>query len=348
MRRIRECVSAPMAQTRAVALAFVAGFVCAAPAFAQEFYRGKTVNIFIGFAAGGSYDYYGHLLARHLGRHLPGNPNVVANSMPGAGSLRAANHLFAVAPKDGTALAIVTQTLPLEEVLGNPGVKYRSSEFNWIGRATNVVDIVMTWHTSKTRNVEDLRRIETPIATTGGGSPTDGFPRLLNALGGTKFRMVSGYQGSAAGMLAMERGETDASSTSWGTLQFNKGEWLRDKRVNLLLFYMGERIAQGPDVPAAGELGLTEEGRQILKLYASGADVGRSFIAPPGVPAERVAELRRAFDRTMADPALRDEVKKANTDLAPLPGEVMQTMVEDILRSPSALVDRMKNILSNK
>lgn len=348
MRVMREFLSASVTRACAVAFAFITGFVCTAPAVAQEFYRGKTVNIFIGFAAGGSYDYYGHLLARHLGRNLPGNPAVVANSMPGAGSLRAANHLFAVAPKDGTALAIVTQTLPLEEVLGNPGVKYRSTEFNWIGRATNVVDIVMTWHTSKTRNVDDLRRIETPIATTGGGSPTDGFPRLLNALGGTKFRMVSGYQGSAAGMLAMERGETDASSTSWGTLQFSKGDWLRDKRVNLLLFYMGERIAEAPDVPAAGELGLTKEGRQILQLYASGADIGRSFIAPPGVPADRVAELRRAFDRTMADPALGEEVKKSNTDLAPLPGEAMQTMVEDILKSPPALVDRMKDILASQ
>ena len=287
--RHRSLAAGPLA----TALVITLGLSLAAPARAQEFFRGKTVNIFIGFGAGGSYDYYGHLLARHLGRHLPGNPSVIASSMPGAGSLRAANHLFNVAPKDGTALAIVTQTLPLEEVLGNPGVKYRSAEFVWIGRVTNVVDIVMTWHTSKTRNVDDLRRIETTIATTGGGSPTDGFPRLLNALAGTKFRLVSGYQGSAAGMLAMERGETDASSTSWGTLRSSKGDWLRDKRVNLLLFYMGERIAEAPDVPAAGEMGLTDEGRQILKLYASGADIGRSFIAPPGLSAERA-------DRTAA------------------------------------------------
>ena len=195
--------------------------------------------------------------------------------MPGAGSLRAANHLFNVAPKDGTALAIVTQTLPLEEVLGNPGVKYRSAEFVWIGRVTNVVDIVMTWHTSKTRNVDDLRSIETTIATTGGGSPTDGFPRLLNALAGTKF--PTGQRLPRAPPPACWRWsavETDASSTSWGTLRSSKGDWLRDKRVNLLLFYMGERIAEAPDVPAAGEMGLTDEGRQILKLYSSGADIG--------------------------------------------------------------------------
>jgi tripartite-type tricarboxylate transporter receptor subunit TctC len=338
----------PFARLRSAAVAIAAATVCVAPAAAQEFFRGKTVNIYIGFGAGGSYDFYGHLMARHLGKHLPGNPVVVANSMPGAGSLRAANFLFTVAPKDGTALGIVTQTLPLEEVLGNPGAKYRSAEFNWIGRVTNVADIVMTWHTSKTRNIDDLRRIETPIATTGPGSPTDGFPRLLNALAGTKFKLVSGYQGSTAGMLAMERGETDASSTSWGTLTSRRSDWLRDKRVNLLLFYMGERFPEAPDVPAAGEMGLTEEGRQILKLYASGADIGRSFIAPPGVAAERVAELRRAFDLAVADPALREEIRKANADLEPLSGAAMQKMVEDILKSPPALVERMKNIIAGR
>lgn len=319
-----------------------------ASANAQPFYQNKTVNIYIGFGAGGSYDYHGRLLARHIGKHLPGEATVVANSMPGAGSLRAANFLFNVAPKDGTAIGIVTQTLPLEEMLGNPGVNYRSSQFNWIGRTTDVVDIVMTWHTSKVRNVEDLRRIETPIATTGAGSPTDGFPRLLNALAGTKFRMVSGYQGSAAGMLAMERGETDASSTSWGTLKSNKSDWLRDKRVNLLLFYMGGPIPEAPEVPAAGEMGLTEEGRQILKLYSSGADIGRSFLAPPGTPAERVAELRLAFDLSMTDTALREEVKKSDADFAPLSGAAMQTKIASMLKSPPALIDRMKQILESK
>lgn len=346
MRTMRR--KSPFARLRSTALAIAAATICVAPAAAQEFFRGKTVNIYIGFGAGGSYDFYGHLMARHLGKHLPGNPVIVANSMPGAGSLRAANFLFTVAPKDGTALGIVTQTLPLEEVLGNPGAKYRSAEFNWIGRVTNVADIVMTWHTSKTRNIDDLRRIETPIATTGPGSPTDGFPRLLNALAGTKFKLVSGYQGSTAGMLAMERGETDAASTSWGTLKSRRSDWLRDKRVNLLLFYMGERIAEAPDVPAAGEMGLTEEGRQILKLYASGADIGRSFIAPPGVPAERVAELRRAFDLAVADPALREEVRKSNADLEPLSGAAMQKMVESILKSPPALVERMKSIIAGR
>ncbi len=334
--------------SRRAVFAMAAIVALSSSASAQQFYQNKTVNIYIGFGAGGSYDYHGRLLARHIGKHLPGEPVVVANSMPGAGSLRAANYLFNVAPKDGTAIGLLTQTLPLEELLGNPGVNYRSSQFNWIGRTTDVVDIVMTWHTSKVRNIEDLRRIETPIATTGAGSPTDGFPKLLNALAGTKFRLVSGYQGSASGMLAMERGETDASSTSWGTLKSSKSDWLRDKRINLLLFYMGGRIPEAPHVPAAGEMGVTEEGRQILKLYSSGADIGRSFVAPPGTPAERVAELRRAFDLSMADASLREEVRRSDADFAPLTGAEMQTMIANILNSPPALINRMKQILESK
>ncbi len=167
---------------RAIAWA-VAGLGLASPAFAQEdFYKGRTINLYIGFAPGGSYDLYARTLARHMGKHIPGSPTIVAQTMQGAGSFRAANHLFAVAPKDGTAMATVSQAIALEEMLGTQGIMFKSAEFTWIGRSTNITELIMTWHTSPTRTFKDALTRETPTASTGPGSPSEGWPRLLNGL----------------------------------------------------------------------------------------------------------------------------------------------------------------------
>lgn len=317
------------------------------PGYAQgEFYRGKTVNVYIGFAPGGSYDFYGRLVSRHIGKHLPGNPVVIPNSMPGAGSLRAANYLFTVAPKDGTAIGTVTQTLPLEEALGNPGAKFKASEFNWIGRVTDTADVAIAWHNAKAKSWRDLVTIETTMANTGPGSTTYGFPKLLNALAGTKFVLVRGYPGSTQAMLAMEQGETDSSSTSWNTLRTSKASWVRDGLVNVLVMYTSARIKALPDVPAAPELANDEDGRKILAYYASSADMGRFFIAPPGLPSDRVSDLRRAFDQTMRDPDFTAEINKTNSDLEPLSGEELQKLVIEVAQFPKPLIDRMQAILS--
>jgi tripartite-type tricarboxylate transporter receptor subunit TctC len=314
---------------------------------AQEFYKGRTVTIFVGFEPGASYDFYGRLLARHIGKHLPGSPTVIVSSMPGAGGLRAANHLFAVAPRDGTAIGIVTLSLWLEEVLGNPAVKYKTEEFNWIGRVSDVVGVIMTWNTSKTKVASDLRTREIPIATTGPGSTTYGYSLLLNAFASTRFKIVSGYQGSAPSMLAMERGEVEAATTDWNLLRTGKADWLREKTVNVLLLHSSKRLAELPDVPAAAEMAETSEGRQILTLYASGQDiVGRSFLAPPGLPAARVAELRAAFDATMIDPDLKSEITTAGADFNPLTGVELQQRLTELGKTPPTLLARMKGVLA--
>ena len=318
---------------------------CAANA-QSDFYKGKTLNVYIGFAPGGSYDYYGRQVARHIGKHLPGNPVVVPNSMPGAGSLRAANYLYTVAPKDGTAIGIVTQTLPLEEALGNTAAKYKANEFAWIGRATDVSDVAIAWHTAKAKSWKDLLNVGTTMANTGPGSTTYGFPKLLNALGGAKFVLVRGYPGSTQAMLAMEQGETDSASTSWNTLRTSKASWVRDKQVNILVMYTRSRIKDLPDVPAAPEFGVDDEAKKILAFYASSADVGRSFIAPPGLPPERIADLRDGFDKTMKDPEYLAEIHKINADHEPLSGAEMQKMVAEIADFPPALVARMQQILT--
>ena len=316
-------------------------------ASAQDHYKGKTVTVFVGFEPGGSYDFYGRLLARHIGKHLPGTPTVVASSMPGAGGIRAANHLFSAAPKDGTAIGIVTQTLSLEELLGNAAVRYKADQFTWIGRVTDVVGIMMSWHTSPTRTPADLTKRETPIATTGPGSVTYGFPKLLNGLGSTRFKIVSGYQGAAGGMLAMERGETEAATTDWNTLRTAKADWLKDKKVNLLMVYAGSRAKDLPEVPAPAEFASTAEGKQILTVYASGQDViGRAFLAPPALPAERTAELRKAFDAAMADPELKAEIDRSTADFNPMPGAELQKRVVELANVPPVLVAKMKTMLS--
>jgi tripartite-type tricarboxylate transporter receptor subunit TctC len=309
---------------------------------AEQFFRGKTINVYIGFAPGGSYDYFGRLLARHYSKHVPGHPNVIAQSMPGAGSFKAANFLYSVAPKDGTAMGIVTQTIALEEALGTKGVLYKSAEFNWIGRATAIVEVTLTWHTSKAKTIEDAKRYETPVASTGSGSPSEGYPKLLNGVAGTKFKIITGYTGSTGGMLAMERGEVDGALTSWNTLRLTKQDWLKNKQINLLVQYTLEREPDLADVPAIVELGKTPLDKQVLAFYASGAAVGRSFVAPTGIPAPRVKVLRTAFDDMLKDPEFLGEIEKSKAEFKPLSGEKLQQLIVSTASAPKEVIERTK------
>lgn len=332
-----------------LAAAFIAGGLAfSGPALAQEdFYKGRTINLYIGFAPGGSYDLYARTLARHLGKHIPGAPTIVAQTMQGAGSFRAANHLFAVAPKDGTAMGTVSQAIALEELLGTTGIMFKSAEFTWIGRSTNITELMMTWHTSKTRTFKDALTRETPIASTGPGSPSEGWPRLLNGLAGAKFKIIGGYQASANALLAMERGEVDAAFTSWDTLSASKPEWLQNKSVNVLVQFNRSRLAGLPDTPSVVELATRDEDRRILDFYVTGAEVGRSFIAPPGLPPERTKTLRAAFMKMSNEDAdYRAELERAKAPVNAMAGDELQKMITDIMQTPPALIERMRKILS--
>lgn len=310
-----------------------------------DFFKGKTVSVYIGFSAGGSYDYFGRLVARHIGKHIPGNPVVIAQSMPGAGSFQLANWMNRIAPKDGTAIGIISQTAAIEEVLKSPGVQFRSADFNWIGRATSNVEISLVWHTSKAKKIEDAMNYDIPLASTGVGSPSEGYPKLLNGVLGTRFKLVGPYPGSTDGLLAMERGETDGALTSWNTLNTVRREWIVDKKVNILVQYSSERTTDMPDVPAMVELGKTPEDKAMFAFYVSGGEVGRAFIAPPGVPADRVAILRKAFDDAMKDPELLGEVEKARLDFHPASGEKVQKIIADTAKISPAIVTRMQSLL---
>jgi tripartite-type tricarboxylate transporter receptor subunit TctC len=317
----------------------------AAAQSAEQFFKGKTINVYIGFAPGGTYDYYSRLFARFIGRHIPGNPSVVAQNMPGAGSFLAANFLYAVAPKDGTALAMITQAAAIEEALASPGVKYKSAEFNWIGRVSGIVELHFTWKTSKAKTLDDATRFEIPLAGTGPGSPSEGYPRLLNALAGTRFKVISGYPGSTQGMVAMERGEVDGALTSWHTLNRTRPEWLRNHDINLLVQYAPERHRDIPDVPTALEVPRTPAGRAMMAFFISSAQVGRAIAAPPGMPPERVAVLRAAFDAMLKDPDLLAEIDKSGLEFVPASGDEVQKVIRDTIAAPREIVENTQAIV---
>jgi tripartite-type tricarboxylate transporter receptor subunit TctC len=315
---------------------------------AESFFKGKTVNFYIGFAGGGSYDYYARLVARFIGRHIPGNPTVVVQSMQGAGSFQLANFLFAQAPRDGTAMGTITQTVALEDALHSPGVRYKAGEFSWIGRATAILEVAVTGPAAKSRTIADARTFETPVAGTGAGSPSEGYPRLLNALAGTKFKVISGYPGSTQGMLAMESGEVDGGFTSWNTLKRTKQDWLRNHFMNVLYQCALERHPELPQAPAIVELGLTPEDRKVLAFYTSSAEVGRSIVAPPGIPSDRLDMLRRGFDAAIRDPEFLAEIERSQQEFQPATGEELQKLIRETASVPAEIVARAEAILRNK
>lgn len=329
-----------------VGLAVIA-WTFAAPVSAEsvaDFYKGKTINVYIGYGPGGGYDLYGRLLARYIGSYVPGNPTVVAQNMPGAGSLKAANYLYNVAPKDGTALGIITQSTPQEEALGTKGIQYHAKDFIWIGRMTSNVELTVVWHTSGIKSIEDAKRTETIVAGTGPTTPSEVFPRVLNGVVGTKFKVVGGYRGSADGVLAMEREEVTGALIGWATIKSTKQPWLQEKKVNILVQYAMKRHPDLPDVPTMVELGKTDEDRKILALYASGADIGRAFLAPPKVPADRVQALRTAFDKMVKDPQLLADIKRGNIEFDPMSGAELQKLADESVNVPASLIARAKAV----
>jgi len=307
---------------------------------AEDFYAGKKIDLYIGFGPGGGYDLYGRLLARHLGLHIPGKPTIVPRNMPGAGGLGVISYMVNVAPRDGTALAIASDGIVVEQVLGQTGINYDASKLNWIGRLLASTTVYFTWHTSKTKTFEDARQRETILSSAGSGI-TAYLPRALNMFSGTKFKLVTGYQASAEQALAMERGEVEGAPALWTDLKNRKGDWLAEKKVSVLFIGSSRRSPEIPNVPTASETGFTEEGRTILSLFSSG-DIGRAVFTAPSVPSTQVSILRQAFSAMMADPAFIDDASKSKLDLEPIGGEQMQKVVVQMLAFPDSLVEKAR------
>ena len=308
----------------------------------EAFFARKTIMISIGYTAGGSYDLYGRLVARHLGKHISGRPTVVAQNMPGIGSLKAASYIYELAPRDGTALGVVVESIALEQALANPAALYDAAKLNYVGRVATSNNIFMQWNTSRVQSIGDSQKFESSLAGTGPGSIAETVPRLLNALAGTKFKLVSGYPASNEAMLAMERGEVEGASSSWAAVSVAKKEWLRDKKIKIILQTTPERIRELPDAPALPEIGGTPEDKQVYQLYASGSAVGRAVIAPPELPADRIKTLRDAFNLMVRDPEFIADIQRLNVELDPLPGQAVQDLILRTLSVPQSVRDRAK------
>jgi len=325
--------------TAAVTLAAILACL-PSPAHAQPRvdFAGKTITIVSSFGAGGGYTIYAELIARHLGARLPGRPNVIVRTMPGAGGLNGTQYLYNVAARDGTVLGVVPQTVAIAQALGEQGLLYDARDFNWIGRVNSNVEVEQAWHTAAVKTIEDARTKEIIVGGTGPESSSVVFPRILNAMFGMKFRVVAGYEGVNMVSIAMERGEVEGMVRPWSVTKTVRPEWLREGKINLLVQYALARHPEIANVPAVVDLGATQDQRQVLGLYASGSDIGRSIVAPPGVPAETVAVLRSAFMATMRDPALKADVAKSGIDVDPLAGEALQEIVRQAVDVPPGVV----------
>ena len=312
----------------------------------EEFYRGKTITAIIGYPTGASNDFYMRAVARHIGRHIPGNPTVVPRNMPGGGSLVAANHIFNVAPKDGTTLGLIAPTAPLEERLGGANVRFQAAQFSWIGRIAPTPSVTFTNASSPVKTIQHAMEREATLGATGRSSTVTIYPSLLNHVVGTKFKLVMGYKGSAEAMLAMERGEVEGHTTTWDGVKSRAEQHLRDKTISILVQYGLKRHPELPDIPASVELGRAPEQAEALRIFANATDVGRFILSTPDTPAERIQALRRAFDAMVKDPEFIADLKKQKLELGPLTGEELQQLVAEVANVSPATIERVKGIYS--
>jgi tripartite-type tricarboxylate transporter receptor subunit TctC len=312
----------------------------------EDFYKGKTISLSIGFDTGGGYDIYGRLLSRHMSKQIPGRPAIVVQNMPGAGSLRAAQHLFSLAPKDGTALGTFGRQMGIAPLLGT-SAQYDGTKFTWIGSITNEVSTCVAWYTATVKTWADM--LEKPI-TFGGDGPgadPDVFALLYRNVFDAKIKLVSGYHGTTPIILAMERGEVDGlCGYSWSTIKSKHQPWLKEKKINILVQAALKKDAEIADVPLVLDLAKTEEQRQILKLVLTSQETARPFAAPPGVPADRAAALRAAFDATMKDPEFLAEAKKLNLDINPLPGTAITSLLTELYAMPKSVIEKAAQAVS--
>jgi tripartite-type tricarboxylate transporter receptor subunit TctC len=318
----------------------------AAGAQTSDFYRGKTIELDIGTSVGGGYDAYGRMLARYINRYIPGNPTIVPKNMEGAGSMRLANFLYNAAPKDGTAFGTINRGTGFDPLLGNKSGQFDATKFNWIGSTNNEVSVCVAWHTTGIATFADALTHELVVGATGPSADTYQFPKITNAVLGTRFKIITGYPGGNDVDLAMERGEVQGRcGWSWTSVKSLRRSWLEKKQINIL-YQMGlSKHRDLPDTPLVVDLAKTDEQRAILKLIFARQVMAWPFVAPPGVPKERVEILRRAFTDTMKDKDFLADADKAGLEITPVSGEEIQKLVQEIYDTPAAVVQKTTAML---
>lgn len=310
-------------------------------------YKGKILNFYVGYSVGGGYDVYGRVVAQFLGRHLPGNPTVVVENMEGAGSLRLANWMAQVAPKDGTAVAIIGRGTAFDPILGLPGAAFKGTDFTWLGSANNEVSVCVSLKSSPVKTIQDAMKTELAVGATGGSDDTAQFPRVLNGTIGTKFKVVTGYPGGNDVLLAMERGEVQGRcGWSWSSAITTRPDWIKQKTVNVLVQTALDKSPDLPDVPLVTDLAKTPQDKQILTMIFARQTMGRPFIAPPKMDPQRAALLRKAFDDTMKDPDFLAEAKKIKLEINPVSGDKIEALVRQIYATPPDIAKRAAALLN--
>jgi tripartite-type tricarboxylate transporter receptor subunit TctC len=318
-------------------------------AAAADVFGGKQIRIVSTGGASGGYALYANLAAQHLGRFIPGNPSILISQMPGAAGLNATNYMYEVAPRDGTVIAVMAHDLASQQALGIKGVRFDATRFNYIGRATTNVPAHMIWHSATAQSIDELKKHEVVTAAVGAGGTHNDLPRAQNALLGTRWKIISGYRSNNDTRIALERGEVQAAITAATLFNEQIKPWLRDGKVKVVVQYADFRHPMLPDVPTIVELAAgNSEVRDVFKFLVSLSTVGRSFAAPPGVPPETVAILRRAFQRMVYDPAFRADAEKRGADIFPMPGEELAAYIKGIVATPSTIVRKTNDVVAAK
>jgi tripartite-type tricarboxylate transporter receptor subunit TctC len=326
-----------------VAASIAAAITPAAADPVADFYRGKSINVLIGVGVGGEYDLQARLVARHIGKHIPGNPTVIPQNMTGAGGLKMTNYLATVAAHDGTNIGMIQNAFPAIQTAGLPGVQFDAAKFFWLGTIAPVVETMAVWHTTGVKSIDDVKTRETVAGASAKGAITFTYPALMNEVFGTRFKIVTGYTGGNQINLAMERGEVEARNNTWSSWKATKRAWLDEKKITVIA-QVGPRA---PDLaaPSLEELAKSPADRQLIELVVSGTQLGRPLAISPDVPEDRVAALRSAFDATMKDPEFLAEAKKLDFDVAPVSGIALQRVVDKVLATPKEVAARAKRLL---
>lgn len=312
----------------------------------EEFYRGKTLRVIIGYAAGGGYDIYGRIFAEHFGKYIPGKPTIIAQNMPGAGSFLAAKYMYNVAPKDGTVFGCLAQTLPLDAAMQGELPDFDALKMPYVGRMATNIDLGLGMPGAWFKGYEDGRAKEIIVGSTGGASPGFLLPTALNKYGGFKFKVVAGYKGSADVMLAAERGEVDViGSIGIPAVLVRNPDWIKEKKAPILYQASLTRHPLLPHVPALPELGTSEEGKGVLTAIAVSSEIGRSIITTPGVPADRMAALHKAYQEMITDPAFLDTMAKRDITIEPMAGAELDKLTRETLKTPKRILDLTAELL---
>jgi tripartite-type tricarboxylate transporter receptor subunit TctC len=308
-------------------------------------FAGKTVNMIIGFGPGGGYDLWARIIARHIGKHLPGNPTVAPQNMEGAGSYRAANFIYNVAPKDGTAVAAISRDAVLGPLTGAPGAQFDATKFSWLGTPAIETNVCIAYHTAAVKSVRDLLTKELVVADTGVGTGTHSYPKALNDILGFKFRIVGGYPSSADVFLAMERGEVQGFCESYDSVMVRRPDWIPGGTVAVLFQGGSKPNPELKGMPFIVDLAQKPEDKRAIEFLYAGQGIGRPFVAPPRLPADRLKILRDAFAATMTDPEFIAEAGLRKLTMDPESGENLEALVKKTYATPKPIIDRIGKLI---